>query len=133
MVAHGSLAQDSIDSTLILGELGLDGSIRGVNGVLPALIAGHREGIKRAIIPIANIGEGALLQSMEIVAFTNLQELLIYLRTGEGRSRISEVLDESVTLDAGGEIAREAGSRGSAMVAGFGGPIPPRLATEVVL
>ena len=40
LVAHGSLAQDSIDSTLILGELGLDGSIRGVNGVLPALIAG---------------------------------------------------------------------------------------------
>lgn len=44
-----------------------------------------------------------------------------------------EVLDESVTLDAGGEIAREAGSRGGAAVAGFGGPIPPRLATEVVL
>ena len=29
LVAHGALAQDSIDSTLILGELGLDGSIRG--------------------------------------------------------------------------------------------------------
>jgi magnesium chelatase family protein len=75
LVAHGSLAQDSIDSTLILGELGLDGSIRGVNGVLPALIAGHREGIKRAIIPITNIGEGGLLQSMEIFIL-RLQEII---------------------------------------------------------
>jgi len=40
LVAHGQLPQDSIDSTLILGELSLDGTIRGVNGVLPALIAG---------------------------------------------------------------------------------------------
>ncbi len=96
LVAHGSLAQDSIDTTLILGELGLDGSIRGVNGVLPALIAGHREGIKRAIIPIANIGEGSLLQTMEIVAFTSLRELLIFLRTGEGTSHTSETLNESM-------------------------------------
>ena len=95
LVAHGVLSQDCIDGTLVLGELGLDGSIRGVNGVLPALIAGHREGITRAIIPIANVGEGALLQSIEIVAFANLRELLIYLRTGEGESFTSESIDES--------------------------------------
>ena len=122
LVAHGSLAQDSIDSTLILGELGLDGSIRGVNGVLPALIAGHREGIKRAIIPIANIGEGALLQSMEIVAFTNLRELLLHLRTGEGTSHTPETLDESVDplLDFE-DVAGQMRARFGAEVAAAGG------------
>jgi magnesium chelatase family protein len=122
LVAHGSLAQDALDSTLILGELGLDGSIRGVNGVLPALIAGHREGVKRAIIPIANIGEGGLLQSMEIVAFANLRELLIYLRTGEGRSRASDVLDERIDplLDFE-DVAGQMRARFGAEVAAAGG------------
>jgi len=94
LVAYGVLSQDSIDSTLILGELGLDGSIRGVNGVLPALIAGHRDGIKRAIVPNANIGESALLQAMHIIAFTTLRELLIFLRTGVGDSHTVETLNE---------------------------------------
>jgi magnesium chelatase family protein len=122
LVAHGSLAQDSIDSTLILGEIGLDGSIRGVNGVLPALIAGHREGIERAIIPIANIGEGSLLQSMEIVAFATLRELLIYLRTGEGTSHTSEALDESADplLDFE-DVAGQMRARFGAEVAAAGG------------
>jgi len=122
LVAHGALAQDSLDSTLILGELGLDGSIRGVNGVLPALIAGHREGIRRAIIPIANVGEGALLQSMEIVAFANLRELLVFLRTGEGRSYTAEEMDESIDplLDFE-DVAGQMRARFGAEVAAAGG------------
>ena len=122
LVAHGSLAQDAIDSTLILGELGLDGSIRGVNGVLPALIAGHRDGVKRAIIPIANIGEGGLLQSMEIVAFANLRELLIYLRIGEGISHTPEAIDEvSDPLLDFEDVAGQMRARFGAEVAAAGG------------
>jgi magnesium chelatase family protein len=122
LVAHGALAQDSIDSTLILGELGLDGSIRGVNGVLPALIAGHRDGIARAIIPVANIGEGGLLQAMEIVAFSTLRELLIYLRTGEGTSHTSEAIDEGTDplLDFE-DVAGQMRARFGAEVAAAGG------------
>jgi len=122
LVAHGALAQNSIDSTLILGELGLDGSIRGVNGVLPALIAGHRDGIARAIIPIANIGEGGLLQAMEIVAFSTLRELLIYLRTGEGMSHTSEAIDEGTDplLDFE-DVAGQMRARFGAEVAAAGG------------
>ena len=122
LVAHGSLAQDAIDSTLILGELGLDGSIRGVNGVLPALITGHRDGVKRAIIPIANIGEGGLLQSMEIVAFANLRELLIYLRIGEGISHTPEAIDEvSDPLLDFEDVAGQMRARFGAEVAAAGG------------
>ena len=122
LVAHGALAQDSIDSTLILGELGLDGSIRGVNGVLPALIAGHRDGIARAIIPVANIGEGGLLQAMEIVAFSTLRELLIYLRTGEGTSHTSKAIDEGTDplLDFE-DVAGQMRARFGAEVAAAGG------------
>jgi magnesium chelatase family protein len=122
LVASGSLSQESIDSTLILGELALDGSIRGVNGVLPALIAGHREQIMRAIIPVANIDEGALLESMKIVAFNHLSELLVFLRTGVGTSATPDLIevDNQSLLDFE-DVAGQSRARFGAEVAAAGG------------
>ena len=122
LVASGCLSQESIDSTLILGELALDGSIRGVNGVLPALIAGHRQQITRAIIPVANIDEGALLESMRIVSFSHLRELLVFLRTGVGESaRAEEIEVEGQTLLDFEDVAGQARARFGAEVAAAGG------------
>jgi magnesium chelatase family protein len=122
LVASGSLSQESIDSTLILGELALDGSIRGVNGVLPALIAGHRQQITRAIIPVANIDEGALLESMKIVAFSHLSELLVFLRTGVGTSATPDQIerDQQTLLDFE-DVAGQSRARFGAEVAAAGG------------
>ena len=122
LVASGCLSQESIDSTLILGELALDGSIRGVNGVLPALIAGHRQQITRAIIPVANIDEGALLESMRIVSFSHLRELLVFLRTGVGESaRAEEIEVEGQSLLDFEDVAGQARARFGAEVAAAGG------------
>lgn len=122
LVAGGALSQESIDSTLILGELALDGSIRGVNGVLPALIAGHREGITRAIIPVANIDEGALLQSMEILSFDHIKDLLIFLRTGVGTGATPAKIDlRTETLLDFEDVAGQSRARFGAEVAAAGG------------
>jgi magnesium chelatase family protein len=122
LVAYGVLSQESIDSTLILGELGLDGSIRGVNGVLPALIAGHRDGIKRAIVPIANVGESGLLTAMKIIAFATLRDLLIFLRTGVGLTHTLETVDEiPQTLLDFEDVAGQKQARFGAEVAAAGG------------
>ena len=122
LVAHGQLPQDSIDSTLILGELSLDGTIRGVNGVLPALIAGQRDGIKKAIIPVANIGEGALLESMHVLAFTTLSQLLVFLRTGSGESVLPPMNSEHAeTFLDFEDVAGQSLARFGAEVAATGG------------
>jgi magnesium chelatase family protein len=122
LVAHGQLPQDSIDSTLILGELALDGTIRGVNGVLPALIAGQRDGIKKAIVPVANIGEGALLESMNVLAFTTLSQLLIFLRTGSGESVLPPINSEHAeTFLDFEDVAGQSLARFGAEVAATGG------------
>ena len=122
LVAHGQLPQDSIDSTLILGELSLDGTIRGVNGVLPALIAGQRDGIKKAIIPVTNIGEGALLESMNVLAFTTLSQLLLFLRTGSGESVLPPMNSEQAeTFLDFEDVAGQSLARFGAEVAATGG------------
>ena len=68
---------------ILIGELGLDGQIRPVRGVLPALLAAKRIGINRAIVPAENFQEASLVTDLEVLAFSNLGQLLIYLRTGE--------------------------------------------------
>ena len=70
-------------SEVLIGELGLDGQIRPVRGVLPALLAAKKIGIKRAIVPAENYQEASLVTDLQVIAFSNLRELLIYLRTGE--------------------------------------------------
>lgn len=122
LVAAGALSQESITATLVLGELALDGSIRSVNGVLPALIAGHREGIEQAIIPVSNIGEAALLHSMKIVSFHTLGELLNFLRSGIGSSVTShqpnEVNETHLDFE---DVAGQSRARFGAEVAAAGG------------
>ena len=68
---------------ILIGELGLDGQIRPVRGVLPALLAAQRAGVKRAIVAEENFQEASLVTDLDVLAFANLRQLLIYLRTGE--------------------------------------------------
>jgi magnesium chelatase family protein len=79
------------ENEVIIGELGLDGQIRQVRGILPALLAAKQFGIKRAIVPAANYQEACLVNDLEIYAFSTFKELLRYLRTGEK--------DENLTFD----------------------------------
>jgi magnesium chelatase family protein len=122
LVAQEALSQHAIDSTLILGELSLDGSIRTVHGVLPALIAGYHNGITRAIVPIENFGEAQLLQSIHTEAFPTLRELLIFLRTGTGVTTAIPAyeLTEESHLDFE-DVAGQASARFGAEVAAAGG------------
>ena len=76
LIAQQSLPQTPFTQTVILGELALDGKIRAVRGVLPALIAAYKEGITRAIVPSANRAEAALLSSMEILTCNSLHDVL---------------------------------------------------------
>lgn len=77
---------------LYIGELALDGHIRGVRGVLPSLIVAHRQGIRRAVVPWANRLEAQLMTEMTIIAVKTIAQLLTWLRTGEG---IDDSEDES--------------------------------------
>ncbi|MEM6538714.1 MAG: YifB family Mg chelatase-like AAA ATPase [Pseudomonadota bacterium] len=58
MVEMGAVPRDAIDGTAIVGELGLDGSIAKINGVLPAAIAAQAAGLK-LVCPHQNGSEAA--------------------------------------------------------------------------
>ena len=86
-IAMGILgAQQIVSGTedlLFVGELSLDGKLRQTRGVLPSLICAYRNGIRRAVIPVANIAEAKLLPEMQIYAFSALKDLVHWMQTGE--------------------------------------------------
>ena len=58
-----------------LGELGLDGGVRPVRGVLPAVAAAVAAGSPRVVVPTANLGEAGLVPGAEAVGVSSLGEL----------------------------------------------------------
>jgi magnesium chelatase family protein len=59
-------------SCLFLGELALDGSLRPIPGVLPILIEARAQGFRRAVVPLANLREGSLLNGINVRGATCL-------------------------------------------------------------
>ena len=83
LIAQQALPQEPLNCVLVLGELALDGKIRSIRGVLPALIAAYKSGIKRAFVPQENFAEASLMSQMHIIGFSSLAEVLRFIRTGE--------------------------------------------------
>ena len=86
-IAIGILGAQNVikdqDEYLFIGELSLDGSLRHTRGVLPALICAYRNGIRKAVIPAANIAEAKLLPELQVYAFESLKEVVHWMQTGE--------------------------------------------------
>ncbi|MCR5670131.1 MAG: YifB family Mg chelatase-like AAA ATPase [Butyrivibrio sp.] len=79
LAATGEIRKDSLDGTMILGELSLDGEVKGVRGVLPIVKKAAECGFKRVILPEENATEGAVTGGIKVIGVKSLQEALLYL------------------------------------------------------
>ena len=83
LAASSELPTEHIEGVLFLGELGLDGNLRSIRGVLPSLIAAYKAGIRTAVVPWVNRLEAQLMSEMNIIAMESLTQLLRWIRLGE--------------------------------------------------
>lgn len=67
----------------IVGELGLDGEVRPVRGIIGKLLAGKRHGLKVFIVPTANLEQARLVPDIQLLPVTSLSELQLLL-SGDG-------------------------------------------------
>ncbi|MEW6573675.1 MAG: YifB family Mg chelatase-like AAA ATPase [Bacillota bacterium] len=65
---------------IYLGELSLDGAVRGICGVLPSVAAAVRHGEKEVIVSAQNSAEAALVEGADIYPVHTLQELVLFLK-----------------------------------------------------
>src|SRR5712691_11073595 len=72
----------SLADLLFIGELGLDGRLRPVRGVLPAVAAAAAAGFGTVVVPADNAPEAALVPGIRVLAADSLGSLLGWLRGG---------------------------------------------------
>lgn len=73
-----------LEKTVLLGELALDGRIRPVRGVLPAVLAAKRHGWPAVVVPVGNLAEASLVDGVEVHGASTLRQVQDWLKTGVG-------------------------------------------------
>jgi magnesium chelatase family protein len=63
----------------LLGELGLDGRLRPVRGILPATLTAQEAGLTWVIVPLRQAGEAALVEGIEVFGIASITQLVALL------------------------------------------------------
>lgn len=76
LAAMEDVPADMVASTMFFGELGLDGSVRKVRGILPAMLAASRAGYERVFVPKGQAREASLVPGLTVWAVGDLHEVV---------------------------------------------------------
>ena len=79
--AYGALHTNDLSRFLLVGELGLDGSVRAVPGMLRVAILAREKGIANLILPAANAAEAAVVEGVNVYPASSLLDVLELLNT----------------------------------------------------
>lgn len=84
LAGAGEIPQEGLEGVAVVGELGLDGTLRPVRGALSVAEACRAGGIKGLILPVENALEAAVVEGVEVFGARRLTEVISHLR-GEER------------------------------------------------
>jgi magnesium chelatase family protein len=73
--AYGALELKDLGQFLLVGELGLDGTLRSVPGVLPIAVAARARGIANLVVPERNAAEAAVVVGLNVYPVRTLNEV----------------------------------------------------------
>jgi magnesium chelatase family protein len=79
LMSSGQISQECLNNTLVVGELGLDGTIKPIRGIIGHLKNAQSNGINTTIIPFANRAEASLVENILILPARNLREVYEHL------------------------------------------------------
>ena len=79
LAAGGNIQSDSLKNYVFMGELSLDGGIKGVHGVLPVALQVKRMAMRGIVVSEENAPEAALVESIEVIAVKRLSDVLEFL------------------------------------------------------
>jgi magnesium chelatase family protein len=80
LAGAGELPLAPLDGVVLLGELGLDGTVRPVRGVLPMVAAAAQAGLTRVIVPLGNAREATVVPGLTVRAVDSLGRLIQFVR-----------------------------------------------------
>src|SRR5438270_3620161 len=82
--AYGALTKKELPDFVLVGELSLDGGVRGIRGTLPIALAARNRKIKNLIVPATNAKEAAVVTGLNVFPVNSLLEVVKLLNHGNG-------------------------------------------------
>lgn len=98
LAAAGFIKAHVVEGIVHIGELGLDGSIRPVRGVLPVVLTAARLGMAQIVVPAANAAEASLVPGIEVVPASHLRDLVARYQAIERGETPEDVLIERAAV-----------------------------------
>lgn len=77
LLENKAISQQPPSQAAYIGELGLDGTIRPVRGIIGKILYGKKKGIKTFFIPHKNLGQASLVPDINLIPLTSLHDLYI--------------------------------------------------------
>ena len=119
IAASGQRELPSLEDYIIMGELGLDGSVREISGALPIAELAARSGLKGCILPTVSANEASEYEGIDIYGVENLEQVLKILGREEDctellvrKSMREESLVKGDYMDFSEIIGQEGAKRG---------------------
>src|SRR5262249_9581707 len=94
--AYGALTRKELPDCVLVGELSLDGGLRGVRGALPIAMAARSNRIQRLIVPEVNAREAAVVSGVEVFPVKSLMDVVQLLNGSNGAQPLR--IDPSAVL-----------------------------------
>ena len=83
LVLSDVLPPETLEGSLVIGELSLDGNVRHVRGVLPMAVVARQQGFQRIFVPEVDAAEAALIPDLEVIPVSSLTALFNHLTGGQ--------------------------------------------------
>ncbi len=81
LAAFGHISQEFIQKIVFIGELGLEGRIREVQGVLPMVYTAYENGMECCVVPKGNLAEAGMVEGIRTVGVSGLAQLADMLKS----------------------------------------------------
>lgn len=79
ILAETGQIHHKLDSIVFAGELGLDGNLRTIRGVIAITESAQKAGKKAVVVPTANAQQASLVSDIDVIPASNLTEVFLYL------------------------------------------------------
>ncbi|KUL62021.1 YifB family Mg chelatase-like AAA ATPase [Streptomyces antimycoticus] len=113
-----------IADLMMIGELGLDGRVRPVRGVLPAVLAASEAGYRQVVVPEQTAGEAALVPGVSVLGVRSLRQLIAVLTDEPVPEEETQELGRPDPMLAGLTLPGAGMGTGVAAVPGSGAGLP---------
>lgn len=90
LAASGQIPSDHLSDVMMFGELGLNGRLRPVRGILPMALAAKKAGFSHVLVPTENQKEASLVPNLTVLAVSSLSEAAFFFRGGTIESHAEE-------------------------------------------